>query len=465
MKQALLISIAICAVLCGTTLAQNNFVSGSTGADGAFAPTQSMTVQVPASGVFNYTTVTIPFNITVTYTRNASNTPVTILASGDVRISGTISLNGQPGTANAAAGAGGPGGSSGGIGGVNVGPGNNGDGPGGGGGGIVGSRCGGGGGGGYQTPGNNEQGGSAVGGQGGATYGAGTLVPLVGGSGGGGGCAFNNGGDGGGGGGGGGAILIATSTQIVFPAQNGGGFVGIIQANGGNGGNVNGTGSGGGAGSGGAIRLVANNISGQGQLLVSGGSSGGGNDYGGSGGLGFVRMEAFNQTGFIANAVGPSSPISSGLPGPVNPASFPSVVIASVAGVAAPGSPAGSFDLTPDIVLPANQANPVTVVVNATNIPAGSTVTVTAIPSTGAGVTASGTLSGTTTSSTASVSISLPSSFSVLTASTTAIVADNRPLFFNGERVDKIEVASRFGGNSEVTYITHSGRRVRAVRQ
>src|SRR6266850_779576 len=64
--------------------AQGSFNSGSTGADGAFNPSSSTTLQVPESGVFNFTTVNIPGPVTVTFTRNSKNTPVTILATGDV---------------------------------------------------------------------------------------------------------------------------------------------------------------------------------------------------------------------------------------------------------------------------------------------------------------------------------------------------------------------------------------------
>jgi hypothetical protein len=34
-----------------------------------------------------------------------------------------------------------------------------------------------------------------------------------------------------------------------------------------------------------------------------------------------------------------------------------------------------------------------------------------------------------------------------------------------GERVDRIEVAAVYGGASETTYVTHSGRRIRRVSQ
>src|SRR5688500_1259271 len=75
------------------------FVSGSTGADGAFNPSCSptpctVTVQLPPSGIFNYTTVNIPDLVTVKYARNAANTPVTILATGNVVIAGTIDVSG-----------------------------------------------------------------------------------------------------------------------------------------------------------------------------------------------------------------------------------------------------------------------------------------------------------------------------------------------------------------------------------
>ena len=145
------------------------FVSGSTGADGAFAPTANITVPLSPNGIFNYTTVNIPTGVTVTYAKNASNTPVIILATGNVTISGTIDVSGTSSlavadgaTGGTPPGQGGPGGYDGGRGGA---PGENrrggnGLGPGGGGGaGIldpypqVGA---GGGGGGFGVAGNNN---------------------------------------------------------------------------------------------------------------------------------------------------------------------------------------------------------------------------------------------------------------------------------------------------------------------
>jgi len=97
--------------------AQNSFNSGSTGADGAFAPATTQSIAVPDSGVFNFTTVNIPANVTITFTRNASNKPVTILASGDVVIAGAINIDGKIGNSNGNGGLGGPAGFNGGAGG------------------------------------------------------------------------------------------------------------------------------------------------------------------------------------------------------------------------------------------------------------------------------------------------------------------------------------------------------------
>src|SRR5215211_4731241 len=96
--------------------AQNNFNSGSTGADGTLSPTANQTLQVPASGVFNFTTVDVPAGVTITFTRNAQNTPVTILASGNVTIAGTLSVAGSAGTTTGVVGQGGPGAFNGGLG-------------------------------------------------------------------------------------------------------------------------------------------------------------------------------------------------------------------------------------------------------------------------------------------------------------------------------------------------------------
>src|SRR5437773_137133 len=122
--KALMISACVPLVLIGSSvvLAQT-FNSGSTGVDGAFNPTTSVTRPLPTDGVFNFTTINIPPGVTVTFTRNAANTPVTILASGDVTIAGAINVDGSPGAPGSSGtqlggngGAGGPGGFDGGSG-------------------------------------------------------------------------------------------------------------------------------------------------------------------------------------------------------------------------------------------------------------------------------------------------------------------------------------------------------------
>lgn len=271
------------------------FDSGSTGANGAFPPAalpegttaitldlqdgvvtflpSGTTVALPnipaggfADGILHFTTVDIPTGVTLTFIRNAANTPVSILAQGDVTVAGTIDVSGENGAEAGIGrgGKGGPGGFKGGNGEIlQSSPGaGNGLGPGGGGGGGIDIGCGGGGGGGFGTAGGEGPFCNKPGGSGGSSYGTSALLPLVGGSGGGGGPQFGSGLVGGGGGGGGGAILIASSAMINIS--------GSILAKGGKGGNAPPAGGarGAGGGSGGAIRLIAETISGGGERSV-----------------------------------------------------------------------------------------------------------------------------------------------------------------------------------------------------
>lgn len=443
--------------------AQNNFNSGSTGADGAFAPASSQSVQVPASGVFHFTTVNVPAGVTITFTRNATNTAVTILASGNVTIAGTLAVSGQPGAVSANGGSGGPGGFDGGLGGFGL-PiysGNPGLGPGAGTAGRKGTNYGhGGGGGGFNGVGSNGSQESGYFGLGGPKYGTTALLPLIGGSGGGGGGASTSA-RGASGGGGGGAILLASSGTITFSGSA------AINAQGGNGGGSSGqtTFGMGGGGSGGAIRLIANGISGPATLNVSGGAGGTGCYYGGCGGaagIGYVRVEAYDYSAFAPS--GNPQNISFAVPNPVALTNTPQLRIASVAGVAAPATPVGSFQAVPDVVVPASQANPVTIALEAAYIPLGTVVQVTLIPNSGARTTVSSSaLAGTEAASTATASLTLPAGMSVISATAVCdlTLASARPMFIDGERVNRIEVAVVFGAASEVTYVTQSGRRIR----
>ena len=280
--------------------------SGSTGADGVLDVTIDTTLPLPPDGVFNYTDINITAGATLRFAPNAANTPVTMLASGNVSVAGTIDVSGGWAVPTGAAGdgnigddglpgIGGPGGFAGGEGGDVFATGNHsagfGLGPGGGPGGRIdsGGRPVGGGGGGYGASGGIPSyyySGQNVGGP---SYGSETLLPLVGGSGGGGGAGgtqFR----GSGGGGGGGAILIAASGSVDI--------IGSIFANGGQGGPIGGVdhGGSGGGGSGGAIRVVATAISGNGPLNAYGAGYGAAarDARGGVGAVGRIRLEAEN---------------------------------------------------------------------------------------------------------------------------------------------------------------------------
>jgi hypothetical protein len=200
MKTAIMIVVGalMLAAVAGPAVAQT-YDSGSTGVDGAFTlpnatcPTSpNCTLTVPASGEFNFTTVTIPSPWVVKFNKNTANTPVVIRASGNVTIAGTIDVSGVAGGTGATnfsilgpnGGIGGPGGFNGGAGanGIVSTIGGAGTGPGGGAGGdwISGQGTGGGGGG-FVLPGTNAPTGTAAGGP---AYGTASLLPLVGGSGG-----------------------------------------------------------------------------------------------------------------------------------------------------------------------------------------------------------------------------------------------------------------------------------------
>lgn len=87
------------------------FDSGSTGADGALDLTSGdRTVQLPESGILNYTTVNIPAGRILRFARNSRNTPVHMLAQGAVVIAGQIIVSAPGGPAVADAIVPGPGG-------------------------------------------------------------------------------------------------------------------------------------------------------------------------------------------------------------------------------------------------------------------------------------------------------------------------------------------------------------------
>ncbi len=249
-------------------LAQN-FSSGSTGSDGALNVTTDTTLDVPAGGIFNFTTINVAANKNLRFKRNAANSPVYLLASGNVTIAGNISVDGGQG-GSVTGGIGGPGGFDGGSpGSIGVPPGA-GYGPGAGRPGTQTITADGAGGGAFGTVGTTGSSQNK-----GSIYGNALLIPMVGGSGGGG----SSGTPGSGGGGGGGALLVSSSTRIDH--------TGSLYARGAvyQGGAYS-------SGSGGAIRLVAPLIAGNGGISV---------DAGTGAGLGRIRVDAIDRSAMNFN--------------------------------------------------------------------------------------------------------------------------------------------------------------------
>ncbi len=224
------------------------FNSGSTGALGDLLVTNAVVIPLPPDGTLHYGRVEIAAGGAVTFVKNALNTPVTLLAQGEVIIAGDILVDGT-GPNGGDPGRGGPGGFDGGRGASNIQPAGPGKGPGGAKAGWnydAGSGA-------YVDRGDiaNERGSTA-----GQPYGDPLLLPIIGGSGGGGrvDCFC-------GGGGGGGAILIASNVRISLPVVDHGVFArgGSSYYN---------------AGSGGAIRLVAPVVEGVGVVNAAGGNHG-----------------------------------------------------------------------------------------------------------------------------------------------------------------------------------------------
>jgi hypothetical protein len=183
-----------------------------------------------------------------------------------------------------------------------------------------------------------------------------------------------------------------------------------------------------------------------------------------TGGAGYVRVDAFDLTGFNPT-ISPSNAVFTFSPNPALPSNLSQLRIVSVAGVNAPSNPLGSLNGPTDILVPTTQTNPVTVALAASNIPTGTVVTVKVTPENGAATTVQSTaLAGTLASSTATASVTLPTGICLVSATTTVdlIIASNlKPIFIDGERVNKMKISATFGGQSEITYITESGKRIK----
>ncbi len=420
----------------------NAFDSGSTGVDGAFSPQSDIQVSLPPDGILNYTSLLIPNGVTVTFEKNANNTPVVILVQEDAVIAGTLNVSANGPEAGAGGFNGGLAGFVGALAGAGSGPG-----------------------GGTTQEGSCNGGGGSYGTQGiegftsispcnlsvpTPTYGREELVPLVGGSGGGGG-GPSGAAAGTSGGGGGGAILIAASGTIDIS--------GAIYADGGDAPDHPPSPKGmcGGQGSGGAIRLVATMIDGNGVLSAAASPPGcfGAAGSGAPGGAGRIRLEAE-----IINRVASSDPVfSADAPQPVFIPNFPTIAISEVAGIAVPANPTGMNDLS----LPASAANPVSLQLSTSNVPPGSVVTVSVLPRTGLGSEVTATpVGGTLEDVTATASIDIPNGNSTLNASVEFLVDSTTSInlapYADGQLVARIRSSYEAGVGSVTTLITHDGK-------
>lgn len=462
---------AVCAL--GASSYALAFDSGSTGADGAFNPIVNTEVQLPPTGILNYTTINIPSGVTVTFKKNAANTPVYLLASGNVTISGLIDIRGENspfvGTAadgnlldDGLPGKGGPGGFAGGRGGqdgrnTTRGPGGNGLGPGGGAGGDAppGTSC-------TASSLLHELGtagayandirpysaancGSIVTAMSSA-YGSALLQPLIGGSGGGGGYGGTEL-TGSGGGGGGGAMLIASSITITFNGE--------IYADGGQAGTCVGTGCGGpgAGGSGGAVRLVATTLTGSGHIYARGVTSG----YYYYSSDGRIRLEADYLT--FAGSTSPVRTFST--PNPLFITNGPTLQIASVAGQVLTATPTGKGDVS----LPESTTGPVDVVFATANVPVGTIVKLRIVPVYSAVIDVSPVaITGSSAAGTATVSVTLPQGTSTLqatavyTVTLAAAESQNLVQYAQNEVVEKVQLTVASQGGTLAKLITASGK-------
>jgi hypothetical protein len=399
------------------------FSSGSTGADGALDLTSGdRVVQLPESGILNYTTINIPANKVLRFKPNLRNTPVTLLAQGDVNIAGQISVSaGENAQVGVVTGAGtgsdarfpGPGGFFGGA---------------------------------ISQPGFGPGGGLPISGfsdsKNAKWVGPLSLVPIIGGSGGAGPtCGGFSGG------GGGGAIVLASSKSIVIS------------------GSIYATGSSpstvyeclvvdtGGGGSGGAVRLVANSVTVSGNLNASG--------FPGLANAGTIRVEAPLEA---LNFTGGSIPAA--VRSTINPAIVssapPNLTIVSVGGFPVPSYSGTRFD-TVDLLLPNQLPDPISVVVQASNIPVSTPVKITFGTSTGASST-TGTLAGTLASSTATLSVSGLSRTAVtyLFVSTTFSVPSSAAIFNQEgpDRVADIRMNAELGAKPTLAFLRSDGTQI-----
>jgi len=311
-----------------------SFNPGSTGAYGPLNITSDTVLDLPADGIFHCTTINIAAGSTLQFSRNPLNTPVYLLATGDVVVAGRINVAGGNASGNAP-GAGGPGGFDGGFGGVGVGDtakGGDGQGPGGGKNQFAAQHAV------FGVAVNNNP----------NVYGNTLLNPLIGGSGG----AGADGNPGPSGGGGGGAILLASPTKITINGE--------INADGGTGAS---------AGSGGGIRLVAPVVGGTGYLHAR-------SSYNGPSGR--IRIDCEDRLAYRSLRM-EAATVTRGPQLFVFPAAEPRLDILQVAGQSIPEGTGSSVQVT----LPPSASPNQTVVVQGRNFTGTVTLAVVVLPDNG----------------------------------------------------------------------------------
>lgn len=385
----ILLIFAVSALLTKPLLAQCD--SGSDGSDGAFNPATSVQVDLglaipgdalmtPGTGngvydatrwvvCFKYSSITIASSRTISFTNHPSGAPVVWLSQGDVSIDGRVTLD-SPSPSSASPARGGPGGFDGGVSGLSTPPqGGAGFGPGGASPSVNSGFCAAGGG--YSAVGGLPTGSCFSNAAGGASYGSAYIVPLIGGSGGSG-TSTNSGLCIQGGSGGGGAVLIAAgtvSTPATINVTGNGSSTGIFAR-----GSV--TLNGGGGGSGGAIRLVANNVSGNAGSLVAtgGGTASCSGASPGAGAPGRIRIDANN-----INMTGNSNPLFTTDLICTEPlqTDVPTLRVTFLDGQSVPADPLAGITTT-DVSI--SSSGPVTIDIEATNVPPGTTVKVRVVP-------------------------------------------------------------------------------------
>lgn len=357
---------ALAALLLATPAGAQTF-NWSDQSDGALNITMDTEYVLPDDGVINATTVTVDSGATLTFRRNARNTPVVLLASGDIRVDGTIDVSGSE-NVGAVGGLGGPGGFDGGDAGVGTNPPGNGRGPGGGVPPTTGSCRGYGGYGGHTVQTRSDHG---------RIYGTQLLIPLVGGSGGSGASAAL----GYGGGGGGGAIILASRARIQID--------GAVTSRGARSNDRYGCGE----GSGGAIRLLSPVVTGSGNVDVRPFRFGV---------PGRIRVDTLDpRAAQTLTFRGTSSALTISSFMELEPMNVPSLRITSVAGqTIMPSMPS-------QVLLPGTASPSQTVVVQADNFTGMETLEVVVTPVNGAASTFTQSFSGGASTS-VNVSVTLP---------------------------------------------------------